>query len=157
MSIRFPFARRLIVGDIEVRRPIIRVSLHSKGFRWTVDAKLDTGADYCLFDAEVAEQLDLILDQGRKAVFSSAGVTWEGYIHTVDLTLGAGAEEETVRCRAVFREQVRENLLGHLDFFEAFRVTLSAHEDYILLERVYRAPDEEGEGPGDERQGSPRG
>ncbi len=143
MALHFPFARRILVGDIEVRRPIIPVTLGSKGFEWRGEAKLDTGADYSLFDAEVAEDLDLIPDQGERIVLgSTAGVTWVGYLHRVSLTVDDGIEQETVRCRAIFRDGARENLIGHLDFFEAFRVTLCAHEDALDLERVYWAPDD---------------
>ena len=57
-------------------RPVIDIHLINKKYprkRQAVQALVDSGADLCLFDAELADLIGLIVEQGEKLRFGELG------------------------------------------------------------------------------------
>ena len=150
MALHLPLQRKTLITSEEICDPLIDITLVYKGFELSVRAKLDTGADYSYFDPDVAENLDIDLEQGQKKVFSqTTGGAFHGYEHVVGIVIDDGNENETVKCRIIFGENsIKENLIGRLDFFKAFRVTIDDFGTLISLERMAKTEFDEDEQPG---------
>lgn len=75
------------VGDI--LRPVIPIKVSYGGIFVPCEVLVDSGADICIFDAEIAEILEIKLELGEKR--SISGITGANdfyYLHEVNLSVG---------------------------------------------------------------------
>lgn len=97
----------------------------------TCDAKIDTGADYCVFRREVAESLGLEAESGYRTMLSSAGGRVETYQHEVTLyTLGLSFQSFV--CFASHYEFPR-NLLGCTGWLNLLKLGIIDYEETLYL------------------------
>lgn len=106
--------------------PILPVKLTS-GLR-SVDtyAVLDSGADTCLFHADWARNIGIVVESGRWE--NRTGIDPRNplvcYCHTIDLTVGS----QTVSCEVAFSDglspMIEDQLIGRQDVFDALRFAL---------------------------------
>ena len=75
-----------------------------------LEAKLDTGADYCLFRREYAELLGLDVESGHRLPFSTAAGRFVAYGH--EITLVAMGFELTGTCYFFESSEINKNVLG---------------------------------------------
>ncbi|MGO8814320.1 MAG: retropepsin-like aspartic protease [Terriglobia bacterium] len=95
-------------------------------------AKLDTGADYCIFAREHGEELGLIIiEDGQLTSFSTANSEFRAYGHEVTLTCFEWQFESMV----YFAEmpEIRRNLLGRQGWLQQFRVALVDYDSVLHL------------------------
>lgn len=116
--------------------PRITVALEKGGFERTTRATLDSGAEVCLFDETVAQGLGIEIMEGNPVPVTGIGGYTLAYAHVLTMTVSDGIETCSFPCRVLFKENVRQNLIGREDFFEIFRVTFAKHEGYIQLDQV---------------------
>ena len=94
-------------------------------------AKIDTGADFCLFDHHLAERLGLAVESGRKRSFQTMAGRFEAYEHRIVIeTFDIGIESYVYFAAD---PQSRRNLLGRTGWLEHFRLAVSHHECELFL------------------------
>ena len=97
-------------------------------------AFVDTGASYCLFQAEYAELLGLVLENGIQREFSTPnGAPVVGYGHEVRLT----ALGQSVDSVVYFTSDpgFRRNVLGRQGWLHHFRFGLILYDSLLYLGR----------------------
>lgn len=123
---KFPY-KKIAPGII---RPIIPIELSYRDITIPYEVLIDSGADFCIFDAEIAEILKLPLTEGKKKPF--AGVTGQRafmYMHSVEMTIGGWSYQ----IEAGFSTDMGPyayGIVGQLGFFNRFVVKF----DYLKEE-----------------------
>jgi predicted aspartyl protease len=95
------------------------------------DAKIDTGADYCVFRREVAESLELEVEAGYRTMLSSGAGSVETYQHEVTLST-LGLSFQSFVCFASHYEFPR-NLLGCAGWLNLLKLGIVDYEEMIYL------------------------
>lgn len=115
-------------------RPIIPVLITYKDKTIGYEALLDSGADFCIFHAEIGEYLGISILEGEPEYFGGiVGQKAIAYIHKVNFTIGG--------CRypyipVGFSYDVAPHgygILGHHGFFDIFRVIFDLKKEQIEL------------------------
>lgn len=111
--------------------PIAPVTLRHGTHEIRTEALIDSGAIISTFQGDLAEPLGLVLEQGEKIYLQGIGGRVLGYIHEIDLQIGA----EQIRCKIVFSDELISsvNLLGRVDFFEHFLVSFDERNRKVIL------------------------
>lgn len=117
-----------------ILKPIIPVLLTIGTKKVGYAALIDSGADFCIFDAEIGEQLGLDVRNGRKEVFGGIQERGgaEAYFHEVTLAVG-GYE---YRITAGFSYDIAKNgfgILGQKGFFDLFTVKFDYQKEIVEL------------------------
>jgi hypothetical protein len=87
-----------------------------------VDARLDTGASFCIFERAYAEMLGLDLESGTKTLVSTANSTFHAFGHWLMMTVLAlqfdvmvdFASDESIRRSVLGRRGFIDHLLFHV-------------------------------------------
>lgn len=88
-------------------------------------AKVDTGASFCIFQREYAEQLGIAVESGQHTVVSTANSSFDVYGH--ELTMSCF--EWQFNLMVYFpREEIRRNVLGRAGWIQQFRVAIIDHD-----------------------------
>jgi hypothetical protein len=96
-------------------------------------AKVDTGATFCIFQRDYAEQLGVDLERGRYQEVRTQTGRFDTYGHTMNLAC-LGWEFETVVYFAAL-EEFNRNVVGRVGWLEHFRVGLIHHDSKLFLSR----------------------
>ncbi|MBM3752933.1 MAG: hypothetical protein FJW38_03030 [Acidobacteria bacterium] len=110
---------------------VVPVLLRSGTRQVNMAASVDTGASFCLFSAEVAEELGLDLTSGIRRLFRTANSGFEAYGHEVELiTLGIA----THALIYFFADPlIEKSVLGRIGWLDRVRVGLVHHDSKIYL------------------------
>jgi hypothetical protein len=95
------------------------------------EAKLDTGADFCLFSREVADGLHLEVESGQRQRFGTITGSFYGYGHEVMLITFDIAFEATVFFVAEYG--LPRNFLGRHGWLQQVRLGLVDYDAEIFL------------------------
>lgn len=118
--------RELIPG---ISRPIIPVRLHYKNFFVILEAIIDSGADWCIFDAGLLDILKLPL--GSQTKFFGAGKEpLRGFKSKVNLTIAG----EDFKTEVLFSPDLGRHsygILGQKGFFDNFKVCFDKQKQRI--------------------------
>ena len=100
------------------------------------DALLDSGADMCLFNAEIGEVLGLEIEKGEREPFGGIeGGRLFAFIHEVDIQV-AGIDK-TIKVEAGFVRGLNTSaILGQEGFFDAFRVSFERDRNVIEIKSI---------------------
>ncbi len=111
--------------------PIIEIKLRGPKKEITVKALIDSGASFSVFRPEIAEELDIILEKGKKVYLTGIGGRILGYLHEVPMVL----DNKKFRCKIVFSSEfnISFNLLGRDNFFLPFIVTFLERNKKIII------------------------
>ena len=132
--LKFPFFQRNELFGPSILRPVIPMRVAHGDISIQYDALVDSGADFCIFDAEVAENLGIDISRGIEAQF--AGVQGssgsKAYIHQVVLEIGGWKYKAPV---AFSRDLNKRSygILGQKGFFELFSVKFDYSKEEIEL------------------------
>ncbi len=110
--------------------PIISFKLQGRESWLEVRAFVDTGASYCLFPADVAEALGLVLEEGELSEMTVGdGNTLKVYLHQMKVAL-AGKE---FMCTIGFSKGLGVGfyIVGTRDIFDQFVVSFNQKEKYV--------------------------
>jgi len=103
-------------------RPVLPVTLKRGDKKISVQALVDSGSDYNIFNAEVGEALGLEIKTGKTLSFWGTSESKQlAYFH--DITIEIGGYE--YQCYCGFSYDIKHlpyGLLGQNDFFEKFKV-----------------------------------
>jgi len=112
--------------------PVIDVILNAdKSNGLTVKALVDSGASFSVFRSEVAEEIGIDLENGKKVYLTGIGGRILGYLHEVSVTLG----DKTFQCKIVFSSEftVSFNLLGRDNFFNPFVISFIEKDKKVVI------------------------
>lgn len=112
-----PFPNRQVVF-----RPVIDIRLSWNDQSTQYRVLIDSGADFCIFHADVAEVLGIPLMQGKKMIFYGTGGTPQvAYFH--EIKIGIGGWPMDLYCG--FSSEMKSlpyGLLGQTGFFDRFKI-----------------------------------
>lgn len=111
----------------------IPVTLGYSKRQTTVDAKLDTGASYCIFQRFLGEDLGLNIESGYRQGISTATGSFVAYGHTVTLSV-LGKEFDAMVFFAA-EETFSRNVLGRAGCLNQLRVGIVDYEGKLYLAR----------------------
>jgi hypothetical protein len=115
-------------------RPIIPLLLTYQDRTIGYEALLDSGADFCIFHAEIGEFLDIPVLNGKKESFGGiVGQQAVAYIHKVDFTLGGNSYPSIPVGFSYDIAPHGYGILGHYGFFNIFRVIFDLKKEQIEL------------------------
>jgi predicted aspartyl protease len=98
-----------------------------------VDAKLDTGASFCIFEHAYGEMLGLDVEGGTHALVSTANSTFQAFGHW--LTLTALGFQFDVMVYFAADESIRRSVLGRRGFIDQLRLCLIEHNGELYISK----------------------
>jgi hypothetical protein len=135
----FPLRNRGVPEQTRIWRPILPVQIiYNHATSKKFEAVVDTGTDYCLFDANIGASIGIKILRGPEGDLGGVipGPRSKVYYHDVKLVVGA----DIVEIKAGFSWDLSENLLGQIGFFDNFTVTFdpSPQPPCFEIHRVHR-------------------
>lgn len=116
-----------------VIRPVVDIRLlwNNKGTNYRV--LIDSGADYCIFHADVALVLGISVKDGKKMIFYGTGGTPQiAYFHNVQIEVGGWPMD--LYCGFSFDMQsLAYGILGQTGFFDQFKIEFDYHNKRLEL------------------------
>jgi len=103
-------------------RPVIPIEIKYENVSVPYEVLVDSGADFCIFDAQIGEILDVDLEKGEK--FYVAGITGKlepYYVHPISIKVGGW----DYKIKAGFMPNMGSfsyGVVGQKGFFENFIV-----------------------------------
>ncbi|HEX9722007.1 MAG TPA: hypothetical protein VGA53_01960 [Candidatus Paceibacterota bacterium] len=131
---KFPLATPSDFFGHSILKPIIPIGLTVGGESFDYAALIDSGADFCIFEAGIGEALEVDVVSGRKIVFSGiqeAGGA-QAYLHEVTIVVGGWEYKTTVG----FSYDIGGDgygILGQKGFFDMFAVKFDYLKEEIEL------------------------
>lgn len=133
--VKFPLRERSDYFGSSVLKPVIPVTLSVGGSRSTMYAALiDSGADFSIFHAEIAEYLGIDVRSGKREMFG--GIQGRGgseaFLHPVTLSIGGWDYKTTIG----FSYDIAKHgygILGQKGFFDIFVVKFDLTKEEIEL------------------------
>ena len=94
-------------------------------------AKVDTGASFCIFQRDYAEQLGIEVENGLHQVVGTATGRFDVFGHTVTIACLDWEFETTVYFAAL--PEYSRNVVGRAGWLQRFRLGLIDHDSVLLL------------------------
>jgi len=116
-------------------RPVIPITVINGNKKINYFAIVDSGADLCIFHAEIGEQIGIDIERGRKQEYSGI-MKKDGTAYFHDTKIAVGGHE--YKCYAGFSRDLGGmpyGILGQTGFFDLFAVTLDYNSERIELVR----------------------
>lgn len=135
--LKFPLAKRSDLFGIALLKPIIPVEIVYGGAKLRYAALIDSGADFCIFDGEVGEQLGIKVRSGSREIFGGIQERGgaEAFLHKVVLNVG-GCDYKTIVGFSYDIAKHGFGILGQKGFFDMFSIKFDlTKEDIELKER----------------------
>lgn len=95
------------------------------------DAKLDTGASFCIFARAYADLLDIDVESGVLELVSTATGTFRVFGHRV-IVVALGLQFDTTIYFAS-DENIKRNVLGRRDWIDQIRLCLIEHDGELYI------------------------
>ena len=118
---------------ILISRPIIPLTILYRSRFVQYQALLDSGADYNVFHADIADYLGITLTKGKTMKVSGiGGDSIKGYSHVVNLKVGNNLFTSSI----IFSRHIPDQaiaVLGNQGLFDHFRVTFDIKNSIIRL------------------------
>jgi hypothetical protein len=130
MAHRLDF-EKLLTYDVGALGITVAVVLELKDRRVIFDAKIDTGADHCIFERKFSEQLGLDNEKGVPQRFGTATGTFLAYGHDVRLQIADIAFDSMVFFAA--EESFTRNVLGRFGWLDRVALGLVDYEGKLYL------------------------
>ncbi len=118
------------VGELGIT---VTVALKLKEHQFTLTAKIDTGADHCIFERRIGEQPGLQIEAGVPQRFGTAAESFLAYGHDVALQV-ADLEFDVMVFFAAKDDFVR-NVLGRFGWLDRVILGLVDYEGKLYLSR----------------------
>lgn len=116
-----------------VSRPVIPIHLINGQQRVGYLAIIDSGADYCVFDASIGELIGLTIESGKLDYFGGiSGKQLTAYFHDIRIEVGGHKFD----CWAGFSRDIVGSdygILGQLGFFSLFQIRFDYDKERIEL------------------------
>lgn len=131
---KFPLAIRSDFFGANIFKPIIPIELIFNKHAIRYAALIDSGADFCIFDAEIGEALGIDIHSGNREVFGGvqeAGVA-EAFFHEIMLNVG-GWNHKTIIGFSYDIAKHGYGILGQKGFFDIFVVKFDFLKEEVEL------------------------
>ena len=126
-TLAFPKRKHLL-------RPIIPVQISYKDLTIGYEALLDSGADLCIFHAEIGEFLNIPVKKGKKEPFGGiVGPREVAYIHEVDIGIGGNWFSSIPVAFSYSVAPYGYGILGQHGFFDIFKVIFDLKKSQVEL------------------------
>jgi len=118
-----------------IKRPVIPVEVKYNGNSIKYLALIDSGADFCIFHAQIGEALGIDIKKGKTLEFYGiVGDKKEAFFHNVLISVG-GIEKE---CYCGFSYEFDETkmpygVLGQKGFFNLFKILMDYEKEQIEI------------------------
>lgn len=116
-------------------RPVIPIEITRGGVSRKYEVLVDSGADFCIFDAEIGELLGLDIESGEKLPVSGiTGVTETYYVHEVEIRVGGWP----FKIKAGFLKNFPRygyGVVGQVGFFDIFTVKFDLLKSEVELKQ----------------------
>ena len=131
---QFPYKKY----GVGVVRPVIPVTLCRGSKKVKYEVLIDSGADFCLFHAEIGELLGIDVTKGKaKEVFGVGCKASLYYIHKITIEVGGWPFTiEAGFMPDVSGRAIVHGLVGQKGFFEHFKITFDKNREKIELKQV---------------------
>ena len=117
-------------------RPFVEISLKYRNRKRSFLALADTGADYCTLPREVGETLGIDVLSGKLSKMTGIGnMEYVTFMHTVTLLIGE-VEYKSAVTFSKNKDIPPFPILGHIGFFDHFKVLFNSREEYLFLKPV---------------------
>jgi hypothetical protein len=121
------------------QRPYLIVRLINGDRHKDVISLVDSGADVCLFHADIGRLLGIEIEAAPKLAFEGvSGVREAAYIHRVDLIV-RGLSAITLNVGFTNSIAVGTGLLGQRGFFDQFRIEFELSQAYFEVIPIDKA------------------
>jgi hypothetical protein len=122
-------------------RPVIPVTLRYREAKIKYEALVDSGADFCLFHAEIGELLGINIKKGKPhEVFGVGGKAILYYSHKATIEVGGWPFEiEAGFIPEVSGRVMHHGLVGQRGFFEHFVVIFDAQGERLELKPLHKS------------------
>jgi hypothetical protein len=132
--VKFPLERPSEVFGKAILKPIIPIKIKVKENSLDYNAVIDSGADFCIFDAEVGEYLGLNIKSGIREEFGGVVGSEKGevFFHKVILNVG-GWDYETIVGFSYEIAKFGFGILGQKGFFDIFVVKFDLSKEEIEI------------------------
>lgn len=118
-----------------VLRPVIPIEIIYKDRAVSYEVLVDSGADFCIFDAQIGELLGIDIKNGeRENVGGITGIIESFYIHLVAIPVGGWL----YKIRAGFLPNIAKmgyGIVGQKGFFDIFVVKFDLAKEEIELKQ----------------------
>ena len=119
-----------------IKRPIIPIEVCFQNECWPCEVLVDSGADHCILDAQIAEVLGIDFRRGRKGkVVGITGVPEKIYFYPVRLKVGGWEYRTTIAFLEGLANYGHAGVVGQKGFFDKFVVKFDYLKGLVALRR----------------------
>ncbi len=132
--LEFPLEKQSVVLGESILRPIIPIKAFHNGVTAKYAALIDSGADFCIFDAEIGEYLGIDVKSGLKETFGGVQENGGAAAFFHEITLGIGGY--SVQTLVGFSYDIAKHgygILGQKGFFDICVVKFDLLKEEIEL------------------------
>jgi hypothetical protein len=119
-----------------IERPCIKATINYNSASVSLIVLVDSGADYCVMDKDIADFLELDLQDGELDVTGGLGGKGTKVYYFDNIYINIGGVEVKTKCGFVDGKVVGGQIagvLGRQGFFEKFKVTIDETKKEIEL------------------------
>ena len=117
-----------------VIRPVIPIELRSLHRSIRYEVLVDSGADICIFDAEIGELIGLDIKRGKeRTVTGVAGQSASYFLHNVEIEVGGHAYEIEAGFLPNVAGDNNYGIVGQQGFFDIFTVKFDFAKEEIEM------------------------
>lgn len=118
--------------------PVIPIEIAHKNITVPYEVLVDSGADFCIFDAQIADILDINIENGeRNEVAGITGANAPIYFHDLEIKVGGWP----FKIRAAFLREMGKfgyGVVGQKGFFDIFVVKFDLKKEEVELQERKR-------------------
>ena len=131
MPYRLAFDKRHDYKEDSTQAIVVPVGLSANGIHVQFGAKLDTGAEYCLFDRKWADWLDIDVESGPRRTFRGLAGRLDAFEHEVIIT----CFDVEFASQVYFTQDqgVARDLLGCHGWLDRFRLAIVHYDREMFL------------------------
>ena len=116
-----------------VHRPVIAIQLLFGNKSLEYEALIDSGADFCIFHAEMATILGIPVNEGKEMIFyGTGGAPQLAYFHEIQINIGGWP----MNLYCGFSNEMKTlpyGILGQVGFFDRFKIEFDYQNKRIEL------------------------
>jgi hypothetical protein len=123
------------IGSSKLPRPFIPLTLRHNDRTVKIKALIDSGADFCMFDGELADILDIDLSKLEKIKINGVAGTATCYVAHIEI----GVDGKFFPSPAIFSLEFSPDefggLAGQLGFFDTFTIEFNRKAMSVVLKQ----------------------
>lgn len=111
----------------------VNTTLQTGNYSVDINAKIDTGSTYCIFERHYGDRLNLDIESGNLVEISTAGASFRVFGHEISLTVLGIETISTV----YFAEEdsFNRNVLGRIGWLDRVKLGLIEQEGKLFLSK----------------------